>query len=202
MILRRPRIGPAVAAFLLAAAPALADPPIDYKEPPPDPPGSGGIGQPDPGHLKGTIPDRIIPPGPFQRLPAIDETRWVILSRSEQPYWTVGKADPVLTNACQLGDFGSLTLNRMVVRFEGPKGRALLQVVPPTHRHLLIDRRGLSRPGEIYYFLNTGLSTCEVWFAGKGAPRSLTAPAGTSLPPPDKKALAKRKAQIKSWPKQ
>jgi hypothetical protein len=186
-------------AALLLAAPALADPPIDYRDPPPDPPRSGHIDQPEKGHLPGSVPDPLTPPGAFQRLPAIDDTQWVVLSVSDQPYWTVGKPDPVLTNACRLGDFASVPGNRIVVRFNGDQGRGLLQVVPPTHRHLLIDRRKLSRPGEIYYFLNTGLATCDVWFAGRGKPRTLLA--GTSLPATDKTALARRKAEIKNWPK-
>jgi hypothetical protein len=186
-------------AALLLAAPALADPPIDYRDPPPDPPRSGHIDQPETGHLPGSVPDPLTPPGAFQRLPAIDDTQWVVLSVSDQPYWTVGKPDPVLTNACRLGDFASVPGNRIVVRFNGDQGRGLLQVVPPTHRHLLIDRRKLSRPGEIYYFLNTGLATCDVWFAGRGKPRTLLA--GTSLPATDKTALARRKAEIKNWPK-
>ncbi|MDR3438682.1 hypothetical protein [Telmatospirillum sp.] len=185
----------------LPIGPAAADPPLDYKRPPADPPTSGQIGQPEDGHLKGTVPDPLVGPGPFQRLPSIDETLWVVTAISDKPYWTVGKPDPVLTNACRLRDFGSLALNRMVVRFNGEEGRGLLQVVPPTHRHLLIDTRKLSRPDETYYFLNTGLATCEVWFTGKGRPRTLTAKYGTSLPPPDRAALAKKKALINSWPK-
>lgn len=179
----------------------LAKPPLDYQDPPPDPPSSGTLGRPDDGHLKGSVPERLVAPGPFQRLPSIDETPWVVTAVSDRPYWTVGKADPVLTNACRLRDFGSLPLNRMVVRFNGEEGRGLLQVVPPTHRFLLIDKRKLSRPDETYYFLNTGLSTCEVWFIGKGKPRALNSPQNSSLPAPDPKALAKKKALINSWPK-
>lgn len=178
-----------------------AKPPLDYQEPPPDPPASGKIEQRGDGQLKGSVPERLVAPGPFQRLPSIDETGWVVTAISDHPYWTVGKPDPVLTNACQLRDFGSLPLNRMVVRFNGEEGRGLLQVVPPTHRFLLIDNRKLSRPDETYYFLNTGLATCEVWFTGKGKPRTLNLPQKSSLPAPDRKALAKRKALIDSWPK-
>lgn len=189
------------ACLLVTARPGAAKPPLDYREPPADPPQSGQIEQPDEDHRPGSVPDRLIAPGPFQRLPSIDETPWVVTAISDQPYWTVGKPDPVLTNACRLRDFGSLPLNRMVVRFDGEEGRGLLQVVPPTHRFLLIDSRKLSRPNETYYFLNTGLATCEVWFTGKGPPRRLDPIRKTSLPPPDPKALAKRKALINSWPK-
>ncbi len=184
-----------------AAQPSAAKPPLDYHDPPPDPPQSGQIPQPDEGHLKGNLPERLVAPGPFQRLPSIDETPWVVTAISDQPYWTVGKADPVLTNACRLRDFGSLPLNRMVVRFNGEEGRGLLQVVPPTHRFLLIDNRKLSRPDETYYFLNTGLASCEVWFTGKGRVRRLDPKMRSSLPPPDPGALARRKALIDSWPK-
>jgi hypothetical protein len=192
-----------LAALLLSAIPqgTGAKPPLDYQSPLPDPPKSGDIARPDPGHLNGSVPDPIIGPGPFQRLPSIDETQWVVLAVSDKPYWTVGKADAVLTNACQIGEFQSLTLNRMVVKFDGEEGRGLLQVVPPTHRHLLLDKRRLSRPGETYYFLNSGLATCEVWFIGKGKPRSLSTTTGSSLPPTDPKALQKRKALIANWPK-
>jgi hypothetical protein len=188
--------------LLALARTSDAKPPLDYQEPPPDPPPAGKIGQPEDGHLNGNIPDRLVAPGPFQRLPSIDETLWVVTAISDKPYWTVGKPDPVLTNACRLRDFGSLALNRMVVRFNGEEGRGLLQVVPPTHRFLLIDNRKLSRPNETYYFLNTGLATCEVWFTGRGKPRHFSDDRNTSLPKPDPKALAKEKALINSWPKQ
>jgi hypothetical protein len=190
-----------VACLLGMAHPGAAKPPLDYPDPPPDPPPAGKIEQPDAGHLKGRVPEPLIAPGPFQRLPSIDETTWVVTAISDQPYWTVGKPDPVLTNACRLRDFGSLALNRMVVRFNGEEGRGLLQVVPPTHRFLLIDTQKLSRPDETYYFLNTGLATCDVWFTGKGKPRVLNAKTKSSLPPADPKALAKKKALINSWPK-
>jgi hypothetical protein len=190
-----------LASIVGMAPPSAAKPPLDYQDPLPDPPQSGKIEQPNEGHLKGSIPDRLVAPGLFQRLPAIDETIWIVTAVSDQPYWTVGKPDPVLTNACRLDDFGSQTLNRMVVRFNGDEGRGLLLVVPPTHRHLLIDKRKLSRPAETYYFLNSGTTTCEVWFTGKGKPRSLTPQQNSSLPLSDPKALIKRKALINSWPK-
>ncbi len=190
-----------VLCLLGASCPSAATPPLDYQEPPPDPPASGTVVQPNDGHMSGSVPERLVAPGAFQRLPTIDETPWVVTAISDRPYWTVGKADPVLTTACRLRDFGSLPLNRMVVRFNGEEGRGLLQVVPPTHRFLLIDTRKLSRADETYYFLNTGLSTCEVWFTGKGRPRVLTPGLNSSLPPTDRRALAKRKALIASWPK-
>jgi hypothetical protein len=190
------------ACLLALLQPGAAKPPIDYRDPPPDPPQSGKIDLPEGGRLDGTVPDRLIAPGPFQRLPSIDETTWVVTAISDKPYWTVGKADPVLTSACRLRDFGSLPLNRMVVRFNGEEGRGLLQVVPPTHRFLLIDTRKLSRDKETYYFLNSGLSTCEVWFTGGKRPRTFGTNRDTSLPPADPKALAKKKALIESWPKE
>ncbi|HXP98399.1 MAG TPA: hypothetical protein VN809_16925 [Telmatospirillum sp.] len=198
----KPAVLPLILCMLALASPSGAKPPLDYHEPPPDPPQAGKVGQPDDGHLKGTVPDRLIAPAPFQNLPSIDESPWVITAISDKPYWTVGKPDPVLTQACRLGDFGSLPLNRMVVRFNGEEGRGLLQVVPPTHRHLLIDGRKFSRANETYYFLNSGLATCEVWFTGKGTPRRFAANQTTSLPPPNPKALAKKKAMINSWPKE
>lgn len=188
-------------ASVLLGPPASAKPPLDYQEPPPDPPASGRIERPEAGHLQAETPDRLVGPGAFRRLPSIDETLWVVTGVSDRPYWTVGKADPVLTNACRLKEFMTPALNRIVVQFNGEEGRGLLQVVPPTHRHLLLDQRKLARPDETYYFLNTGLANCEVWFLGKGKPRQLDRQRGTSLPPPDPKALAKRKALIASWPK-
>jgi hypothetical protein len=145
--------------------------------------------------------DRIIPPGPYQHLPSIDESIWVVAAVRDQPYWKAGVSDPVLTNACQLGDFGSLPLNRIVVKFTGKGGRALLQVVAPHYRHLLIDRRGLARPNEIYYFHDTGLASCEVWVEGESGPRAFAKGRNTVLPPAGRKDLKNRQALISSWPK-
>ncbi len=118
----------------------------------------------------------------------------------DEPFWKAGVADPVLTDACRLGEFGSFPLNRIVVKFTGKGGRALLQVVAPAYRHLLFDRRGLARPNEIYYFHDTGLPSCDVWVEGESKPRAFARDRGTELPPPDRAALKNRLALIKSWP--
>jgi len=180
----------AAVCLLLAAAPAGAkSPPLDYREPPPDPPGYGAP------------TDRLDRPGPFQNLPAIDESRWVPLPPVKQPWWTFGKVDPVLTEACRLGDFFTLPLNRIILQFQGEQGRALMQVVPPLYRHLLVDGRKLAQPGITYYFYDTGRPDCEVRVDANVKIHSFPNGRGTALPPADPQALAKRKAQIASWPK-
>jgi hypothetical protein len=181
-------------ALLLAASviPPAAfgkTPPIDYHEPPPDPPEAG------------PTPDRLDRPGPFQNLPAIDESRWVPLPPHKEPWWKFGKVDPVLTEACRLGDFVTAPMNRIILQFQGDEGRALMQVVPPLYRHLLFDRRKLARPGVTYYFYDTALVDCEVRVDANMKVGSFPLGRGTALPPADPKALAKKKAEIAAWPK-
>ncbi len=147
------------------------------------------------------IPDPLTGPGAFRRLPAIDESRWVVLAIRNEPYWKVGIPDPLLTNACRLGDFASLSLNPIVMRFTAKEGSGVLQVVPPNRRQLLVDRRRLALPSQTYYFRDAGLPDCRVWVDAKSRARSLDRQRGTSLPPADPQALRKRKAQIASWPK-
>lgn len=128
------------------------------------------------------LPDPITTPGSFFNLPPIDESVWVVAGLSKKPYWQVGLLDPVLTEACQLGDFVTPFLNRIVVKFEGPIGQGFLQTVMPQHRHLLIDRRHLAKPNETYFFLDTGLPTCQVWLVGSSMARSFPKGRGSSLP--------------------
>jgi hypothetical protein len=176
-------------ALLLAAAPALAKaPPLDYHEPPPDPPEAG-------------YAERLNPPGPFQNLPAIDESRWVPLPPRKDPWWSFGKVDPVLTEACRLGDFVTAPFNRIILQFQGDKGRALMQVVPPLYRHLLLDKRKLAVSGVTYYFYDTNRPDCEVRVDAGAKVRSFPPGRTTSLPPADPRAVAKKKAEIASWPK-
>ena len=162
---------------------ASAKPPLDYKDPP---------------------PDALVGVGPFQRLPAFDESPAIVVATRTDPYWKAATFDPVLTNACKLGDFTVLPLNTLVVRFATPgktaeAGTGLLQIVPPDRRHLLIDARKLAAPGETYYFEDGTYPDCRVWVGNLVRPRRLSA-AGTSLPPADPLALKKREAEIKSWP--
>ena len=191
---------------LFAAGPALANPPLDYPDPPPDPPGTGVLNPVGPGQLHGTLPDRLTGVGPFQRLPAIDESPTVVVAINNDPTWRTATFDPVLTNACRLGDFLSVPLNPMVVRFAVPgrnetAGRGALQIIPPDRRHLLVDKRRLAAQGETYYFEDADFPTCRVWVENLARPRRL-GPDGTSLPPADPAALRKREAEIKAWPKQ
>lgn len=183
------------------AASAFAKPPLDYQPPPPDPPESGKLASSGPRTLQGDIPQPLVGPGPFFRLPLVDESAWVVVETRSTPFWQAGKLDPVLTNACRRREFVSATPNRLVARFNGVQGRAFLQMIPVGYRFLLIDPRGFSTPEEIYYFRDSGLSTCQVWVAGRVVPRQLDPVRGTSLPKPDPKALSKRLAEIKSWPK-
>lgn len=187
-------------AIAVAATALAGEPPVDYKEPPPDPPGTADVQHSVPGQLAAPMPEHPVGAGPYQRLPSIDESQFVVLAVRKKPYWQAGARDPFLTDACRLGDFASLPLNRMVVQFTAPEGPADLQVVLPTRRHLLIDRRKLARPNEVYFFRDAGMPSCEVWVDRPTIQRQLVN--GSSLPPPDPMALAKRKALIQSWPKQ
>ena len=174
-----------IAIAFLAASPVAAKPPLDYQDPPPD-------------QLPGVAP--------FQNLPAIDESPPVVVATRKMPLWQAATYDPVLTNACRLGDFASVPLNPMVIRFEAPAGDAneggsgALQWIPPDRRHLLVDRRHLAAPGEIYYFEDASYPSCRVWVENLVKPRHLVD--GTSLPKVDPAALRKEKAMIKSWPQQ
>jgi hypothetical protein len=175
-----------LAVYLIAAAlsgPAIAKPPLDYRDPPPD-------------ALPGV--------GPFQHLPAIDESPTVVVSIANDSNWRAATFDPVLTNACRLGDFASVPLNPMMVRFAVPgddatAGKGALQIIPPDRRHLLVDLRRLAAPGETYYFEDASFPTCRVWVENLVRKRTLGT-AGTSLPPEPAGALKKREAEIKSWP--
>jgi len=176
-------------------------PPLDYHEPEPDPPSAGIIDHRLPGQTPAPeIPPQLVGPGPFQQLPVIDESRFVPLPVSKQAYWNFGKLDPVLTEACKLGDFVTAPDNRIIQQLAGSQGRALLQVVPPLYRHLLYDRRNLARPGVTYYFFDTNRPSCEVRVPANVALRSFPPGRTTALPPDDPRALQKRKALIKSWP--
>lgn len=175
----------ACATLLLAVSSASAKPPpVDYKDPPPS-----------------ETPAPFPYPGPYQNVPAIDESRWAPLPPSKEPWWSFGKLDPVLTEACRIGDFVSLPLNRIILQFQGEKGRAMMQVVPAAYRQLLVDRRKLARPGVTYYFYDTASPDCEVRVDAKTAIQSFPLGRGTALPPADPKAIAKKKAEIASWPK-
>ena len=170
--------------LLLPAAAFARTPPVDYHEPPTFPP---------------ALPP-LTGPGPFQNLPALDESQWVKLKPVRTPYWSYGKIDPVLTEACRLGDFASAEINRIVLQFSGDQGRAMFLVVPPQYRHLLFDRRKLARPNVTYYFLDSGAPDCEVRVDANAAVQSFPRGATTALPPSNPKALANKLKQIKSWP--
>ena len=188
--------------FLCAlSAFAFAKPPLDYQPFSPDPPPSGKLDPVGPRTLRGDIPPPLVGPGPYFRLPLVDESAWVVVETRSTPFWQAGRLDPVLTNACRLREFVSATPNRLVARFNGEKGRGFLQMIPVGYRFLLIDPRGFSTPEEIYYFRDSGLPTCQVWVAGRVVIRRLDPVRGTSLPKPDPNALAKRLAEIRSWPK-
>jgi len=184
-----------------SASSAAHEPPTDPQEPPPELPGIRDLGPLDPGFQTPPSAQRFDGVGPFQHLPAQDESPFVVIAVRHAPYWKAGTPDPVLTDACRLGDFASLPLNRMVVRFDSPQGPGALQVILPDRRNLLVDTRGLALPKETYYFLDSSYPTCLVWVENPAKKRRLNAQ-GNSLPPADPNALKKREAQIKSWPQQ
>jgi hypothetical protein len=201
-VLSRALIALVLAAVAAGTPPALAkQPPVDYQEPPPDPPGTGTLDPLSPGQMHGQVPERLEGVGPYQRLPSQDESGFVVVDTRPGPYWKAGLLDPVLTNACRIGDFASVPLNRMVVRFEAADGPGALQVILPDRRHLLVDKRNLARPGETYYFRDAAFPTCQVWVENPVKPLRKLNAGGTSLPPPDPQALAKEKALFKSWEK-
>lgn len=189
-------------AFCLVSPGALAkQPPLAPPVQPPDPPGMGVLNNTHPGQLQGVVPPPLVGPGPFRRLPLVQDGDWVIVATRKVPYWKAGTFDPVLTNACRRGEFATLPSNLMVVRFTAPDGAAALQVVVPTHRHLLADQRKLAKAGETYFFFDSGQPDCQVWINGKAVPRKLDPTRGTSLPKADPQAQKKKKALIDSWPK-
>lgn len=196
--------GLGLALALTLAAPAGGKPPLDPKDPDAVPavPGAGALRHDQPGQVDGrALPPPLVGPGPFKRLPSIDDTGTLVVLTRDKPYWQAGTLDPVLTNACRLGDFVTAAGNRMVARFTGKEGVGVLQVVVPTHRHLLYDRRALAKPSETYFFLDSGYPSCQVWIDGKTAkPRVLDPKRGTSLPPPDPQALNKKLNRINGWP--
>lgn len=190
---------------LLLAGPAIAKPPIDGDQPfAPTPPEALKPANPTPGQvIHPPSPEPPLPGvGNFQRLPAIDESKDVVVALRKKPYWQAGTFDPALSNACALGDFVTSEFNRMVIRFTDPAGPAVMQVVVPTHRHLLFDRRNLAKPNQSYFFMNSNRPDCKVWIEGKVKPQALDPNRGTSLPIPKASALATKKKTIASWPKQ
>ena len=202
-IRRMAPLGRAIAAWLILLPAALAhEPPIDPSAPAPLPPGTGQIGLLDPGFQHPPPDQRFDGVGSYQHLPAQDESPPDVWDVRNLPYWQAGYLDPVLTNACRLGDFASLPLNRMVVKFTAAAGSASLQIVLPDRRNLLVDTRGLELPGEIYYFKDSSYPTCQVWVEHPVRPYRRLNAQGNSLPPADPNALKKREAQIASWPKQ
>lgn len=196
------------AAFLLAFACLLpvaanAKPPLDSTDPFQTPLEQPKPAAPNPGHVANPPSSPPIPGvGSFQRLPSIDESKDVVLVSRKKPYWQAGTFDPDLSNACALGDFDTAEFNRMVIRFTDPAGPAVMQVVVPTHRHLLYDPRHLAKPGLTYFFLDNHLPTCRVWIEGKVTPGKLDPSRGTSLPQPRAKALADKKKAIANWPQE
>lgn len=202
--MRRPPFAPVIlAALALVAGAAWARPPIDYQESPASPPGTGVLTRPGGvGTFQGSVPPEEPGVGAFQNLPSIDESGPREIAVLKKEYWKEGSNDPVLQTACRLGEFYTLPLNRVVMRFTAADGPATLQVVMPDYRNLLVDVRHLARPGETYLFKDTGQPDCEVFVLNPARPlRSLDPARGTSLPPPDPRELARKEAMIKAWPK-
>lgn len=178
----------------------MQDPP----EPLPDPPLASQPAHPTPGQVIHPPQSDPLPGvGNFQRLPSIDESKDVVVVTRKKPYWQAGTFDPVLSNACALGDFVTAEFNRMIARFVDPAGQgsAGLQVVVPTHRHLLYDRRNLAKPNETYFFKDSNRPNCKVWIEGKVRPRAINPARGTSLPKTPANDVKKKLKTISTWPK-
>ena len=82
---------------------------------------------------------------------------------SEAPFWRVGTISPMLSRACQRGEFGQVKRYLYNIGFIGPTGRALTGIATSTWN--LYDPRGLSVPFTTYHFFNQGYSNCKVFVA-------------------------------------
>lgn len=89
-----------------------------------------------------------------------------VLLTSERPYWEVGKRDIGLGRECSLARFTPSALGHFIARFNGETGSGILDVATgnganlwdPTHR---------AKANEVYYFRNSGTTTCEVFVASR-----------------------------------
>lgn len=188
---------------LFLHASAIAGQLPDPKAPPRDPPGTGALSTPNDAHIKGRVPERLTPPGKYDHLPVIDESHWIVLAERERPMSQAGTFDPVLSNACQRGQFVTTRTNRLVIRYVGAKDvgedSGVVQVVSPIYRPtLLYDPDKLARGDETYLFYSNDEPNCRVWIEGNAKPRRLDPVRGTAVPKPDPHALKKREAEIKA----
>jgi len=98
----------------------------------------------------------------------------------------------VLTNACQLRDFGSLALNRMVVRFAGEEGadccRSSRRPIA-TFSSTIASSADPTRP----IIFSTRVGHLRGWFTGKGKPRAFGRNLTSSLPASDPRPWPKGK---------
>jgi hypothetical protein len=114
-------------------------------------------------------PDTVPSPDLRSRWP--DAFEYIQVKRSQKPYWTVGKKDAVLDQACRTGQFIPVSPLRLTAVFDGKTGAAVLGVVPKGRHDLLIDPERLARDGETYYFYSANWGNCRVFYEGPLAPR-------------------------------
>lgn len=112
-----------------------------------------------------------IVPSPPTRSRWPDAYEYIQLSRSQKPYWTVGKADAVLDQACRIGQFLPVSPLRLAAVFDGKVGAAVLGVVPKGRHDLLNDPGRLRRDGETYFFYGANWGNCRVFYTGPLEPR-------------------------------
>ncbi|MBF0268184.1 MAG: hypothetical protein HQL44_06300 [Alphaproteobacteria bacterium] len=114
-------------------------------------------------------PDTVPSPPTRSRWP--DAFEYIQLSRSTKPYWTAGKADQVLDQACRTGQFIPVSPLRLAAVFNGKEGAAVLGVIPKGRHDLLIDPGKLAREGETYFFYSANWGNCRVFYTGPLGPR-------------------------------
>jgi hypothetical protein len=114
-------------------------------------------------------PDNVPSPPTRSRWP--DAFEFVQVRQSKKPFWTAGKADAVLNEACRTGQFVPVTPLRLSAVFNGKEGAAVLGVVPKGRHDLLIDPLHLARAGETYYFYSANWGNCRVFYEGPLEPR-------------------------------
>lgn len=110
-------------------------------------------------------------PSPPTRSRWPDAFEYIQVKRSQKPYWTAGKADAVLDQACRIGQFVPVTPLRLSAVFDGKQGAAVLGFVPQGRHDLLNDPGKLAREGEAYYFYNADWGNCRVFYEGPLGPR-------------------------------
>jgi len=89
-----------------------------------------------------------------------------VLIETDKPYWEVGVRDNLLARACSLTRFTPIALGHFVARFNGDKGAGILDIATGRGQNLY-DPKHQAKPNEVYYFRNSGTTSCEVFVGGR-----------------------------------